>query len=103
MGWPLSPCGIFQTSVLIRHGPRPFINPITRATPGATPMREVKSYCRFCMPFCGTRVTLDDNDRIISVKGDRDDLMTSGYICFKGVQAPASYDAADRVLHPLKR
>ena len=66
-------------------------------------MREVKSYCRFCMPFCGTRVTLDDNDRIVSVKGDRDDLMTSGYICFKGVQAPASYDAADRVLHPLKR
>ena len=66
-------------------------------------MREVKSYCRFCMPFCGTRITLDDQDQIVDVKGDRDDLMTQGYICFKGVQAPASYHAEDRVLHPLKR
>lgn len=66
-------------------------------------MREVKSFCRFCMPFCGTKVTLDDDDQIIAVSGDKDDLMTSGYICFKGVQAPASYSADDRVLHPLKR
>lgn len=66
-------------------------------------MREVKSFCRFCMPFCGTKVTLDDNDQIVSVKGDRDDLMTSGYICFKGVQTPASFSAPDRVLYPMKR
>ena len=66
-------------------------------------MREVKSYCRFCLPFCGTKVTLDDDDQIIDVRGDKEDLMTRGYICFKGVQAPASHRADDRVLHPLKR
>src|SRR3546814_17888475 len=29
--------------------------------------------------------------------------MTTGYACLKGLQAPASYNAADRVLQPLKR
>src|SRR3546814_10764068 len=66
-------------------------------------MREARSFCRFCMPFCGTRVTLDDKDHIVEVRGDRDDLMTTGYACLKGLQAPASYNAADRVLQPLKR
>ena len=50
-------------------------------------MREVKSFCRLCMPFCGTRVTLDDNNHVVNVRGDRDDLMTSGYACVKGLQA----------------
>ncbi len=66
-------------------------------------MREVRSFCRFCMPFCGTHVTLDEDDHIVSVRGDKEDLMTSGYACMKGLQAPASYSAGDRVLHPLKR
>jgi anaerobic selenocysteine-containing dehydrogenase len=70
---------------------------------GGPNMREVKSFCRFCMPFCGTRVTLDDDDRIVEVRGDRDDLMTTGYACVKGLQAPQAHSAADRILRPLKR
>lgn len=35
-------------------------------------MREVRSFCRFCMVFCGTRVSLDENDHIIGVRGDHD-------------------------------
>lgn len=66
-------------------------------------MREVKSFCRFCMPFCGTRVTLDDEDHVVQVRGDRDDLMTTGYACIKGLEASAAYYAPDRVLRPLKR
>jgi len=66
-------------------------------------MREVKSFCRFCMPFCGTRVTLDEHDRVVQVRGDRDDLMTSGYACIKGLEAAAALNAEDRVLRPLKR
>src|ERR1700677_586659 len=66
-------------------------------------MREVKSFCRLCMPFCGTRVKLDDNDHVVNVRGDRDDLMTSGYACVKGLQAPAAHTAPDRILRPLKR
>lgn len=66
-------------------------------------MKEVRSYCRFCMPFCGTKVTLDENEQIVEVKPDRDDLMTKGYICIKGVEAPAAYYAPDRIQHPMKR
>jgi len=68
-----------------------------------SPMREVKSFCRFCLPFCGTTVTLDDNDKVHKVRGDRDDLMTKGYACIKGLEASAAYYAKDRVLRPLKR
>jgi anaerobic selenocysteine-containing dehydrogenase len=66
-------------------------------------IREVKSFCRFCMPFCGTRVTLDDQDRVVTVRGDRDDLMTKGYACIKGIEAAAAHYAPDRILRPLKR
>ncbi len=66
-------------------------------------MREVKSFCRFCMPFCGTRVTLDDDGHLVSVRGDKQDPMNHGYTCIKGVQAPATYSAPDRILTPIKR
>ena len=66
-------------------------------------MREVRSFCRFCMVFCGTRVTLDENDHIVSVRGDHDDPMNQGYSCIKGLEAAGAYYAPDRLLHPLKR
>ncbi len=66
-------------------------------------MREVKSFCRFCLPFCGTTVTLDESGKVHKVRGDRDDLMTKGYACIKGLEASAAYYAKDRVLQPLKR
>lgn len=65
--------------------------------------REVKSFCRFCTACCGVTLTLDDNERITSVVGDKDDLMTQGYACFKGLQAPAALYGEDRILEPLKR
>ena len=66
-------------------------------------MREVRSFCRFCMVFCGTKVTLDEHDHIVSVRGDHDDPMNQGYSCIKGIEAAAAYYAPDRLLHPLKR
>jgi anaerobic selenocysteine-containing dehydrogenase len=66
-------------------------------------MREVRTFCRFCMPFCGTRVTLDDQDQVVSVRGDKGDLMTSGYACIKGLEARAMHHAPDRILRPMKR
>ena len=66
-------------------------------------MREVKSFCRFCIPFCGVRLTLDDDGHMIEVRGDKKDMMTQGYACIKGLQAPASYSAPDRILQTLKR
>jgi anaerobic selenocysteine-containing dehydrogenase len=66
-------------------------------------LREKKSFCRFCSPCCGTRVLVDENDQLVEVRGDKEDLMTRGYACFKGLQAPAAHQAKDRILQPLKR
>lgn len=64
---------------------------------------EKKSFCRFCTPCCGTVLRVDENDRIVDVRGDREDLFTRGYICIKGLQADATHHNDNRVLHPLKR
>jgi anaerobic selenocysteine-containing dehydrogenase len=66
-------------------------------------MREAKSFCRICGAFCGVKLTLDDNDRIVDIRGDRDHPMTRGYACFKGLQAENAHHGPERLLHPLKR
>lgn len=66
-------------------------------------MRVEKSYCRLCSGLCGTRVTIDDADRIVEVHGDREHPMTMGYACIKGLQAPHVHHGPSRLLHPLKR
>jgi anaerobic selenocysteine-containing dehydrogenase len=49
------------------------------------------------------RLTLNDANQIVRAIGDRDDLMTQGYACIKGLHAPAALYGEDRILHPLKR
>jgi anaerobic selenocysteine-containing dehydrogenase len=65
--------------------------------------REVLSFCRQCMGMCGTVVTLDDDDHVLSVRGDREDPSTLGYACFKGLNANEGHNSPDRILQPLKR
>jgi anaerobic selenocysteine-containing dehydrogenase len=48
-------------------------------------------------------VTIDANDRIVSIKGDRNHPLSRGYVCSKGVQAAEMHHGEDRLLHPLKR
>ncbi|WP_340317874.1 molybdopterin-containing oxidoreductase family protein [Rhizorhabdus argentea] len=64
--------------------------------------REVRSFCRICMGVCGTRLTIENN-RILSIRGDRDQMLSRGYACFKGLQAEEAHHGAARLLHPLKR
>jgi anaerobic selenocysteine-containing dehydrogenase len=65
-------------------------------------MREAISFCRICSGLCGVRLTIDDNERIISVRGDKRHPMSEGYVCIKGRVADVeNHDA--RILHPLKR
>lgn len=66
-------------------------------------MRTVASFCRTCTAVCGTKVTIDDQDRIISVRGDHDNAMSNGYACFKGLNSYEALYSPDRLLHPLKR
>src|SRR5262245_2258390 len=66
-------------------------------------MREVKSYCRLCFGFCGTTVTIDDQERIVEVRGDHDNPASRGYACVKGMEVPSILYGESRLLHPMKR
>lgn len=65
--------------------------------------RDVISFCRICSGGCGVVLTIDENDRILGVKGDKDSPLTKGYACFKGRQPEVSHHGKNRLLHPLKR
>lgn len=65
--------------------------------------REAVSFCRICSGGCGVILTIDENDRILSVRGDKDSPLTRGYACFKGRQPEASHHGPERILKPLKR
>ncbi|MDB6062901.1 MAG: nitrate reductase [Verrucomicrobiaceae bacterium] len=65
-------------------------------------MHETKSFCRLCIAACGTVLTVD-NDRIVDIRGDRDHPISNGYICFKGLQAPAAHNDVSRQRYTLKR
>jgi len=66
-------------------------------------VEERKSFCRTCLIHCGMVVSVDRNEQIVAIRPDRDDLMTQGYACFKGLVAPESHHPDNRILHPLKR
>lgn len=46
---------------------------------------------------------VDDDDRIVSIRGDRDHAVTQGYACSKGLQSGEIHRREDRILRPLKR
>lgn len=67
-------------------------------------VREVASYCRICTAHCGTILTIDEGSgRLLSVKGDKNDSQTLGFICSKGANAPEFHHGSERLLHPLRR
>jgi len=64
--------------------------------------RVEKSFCRICQGFCGMEVTIED-DRLIKVRGDKNDPVSRGYACFKGLQAAEQHYGEGRLLHSLRR
>ena len=65
--------------------------------------REAISFCRICSGGCGVVLTIDGEDRIVGVRGDKESPLTRGYACFKGRQIEASHHGKQRLLRPLKR
>ena len=65
--------------------------------------REELSFCRICFGHCGMVLTVDDNDRLVSIRADRDDPQTLGFACFKGLQAVDQHHGSARIRTPLKR
>lgn len=65
-------------------------------------VREAKSTCRICIATCGVKMTIED-DRVASIRGDKDHPLSRGYACIKGLSAHEAMNAPGRILHPLKR
>jgi anaerobic selenocysteine-containing dehydrogenase len=66
-------------------------------------LRVEPSYCRICAGACGVLVTIDANDHIVDIRGDKSSPMTKGYACFKGLQAEEAHHGPARLTHSLKR
>ncbi|MFV8816727.1 molybdopterin-containing oxidoreductase family protein [Haliea sp. E17] len=66
-------------------------------------MRTEKSYCRLCLGFCGLDVTIDDEERVVAVRGDHDNPATQGYACIKGLEVTSALYGEQRIMRPLKR
>ncbi|MES2493758.1 MAG: molybdopterin-dependent oxidoreductase [Pseudomonadota bacterium] len=65
--------------------------------------RTVRAFCRICLGHCGMTLTIDPQDCIVDIRGDRDHPLTRGYACFKGLQAEDAHHGPTRLLHPLRR
>src|SRR5690349_3402861 len=58
--------------------------------------------CPLCEATCGLEVTLDD-DRIVTVRGDADDVFSHGFICPKGASFGQLDNDPDRLRTPRIR
>lgn len=66
--------------------------------------RTIKTMCPMnCHPtFCGMEVDVED-DRVVAVRGDKDNPDSRGFLCLRGNAAPEIIDNPLRLLHPLAR
>lgn len=65
--------------------------------------RTALRICPLCEATCGMVLTIDDNDRVSSARGDRDDVFSHGFICPKGASFAELDNDPDRLQNPLVR
>jgi anaerobic selenocysteine-containing dehydrogenase len=58
--------------------------------------------CPLCEAGCGLEITVED-DRVVRIRGDRDDVFSKGYLCPKGSTLKQLHDDPDRLRRPLVR
>ncbi|MDI1431053.1 molybdopterin-dependent oxidoreductase [Polyangium sorediatum] len=58
--------------------------------------------CNVCEAMCGMRVAVEDN-RVVEIRGDRDDVFSRGHICPKGPAMRELQEDPDRLRFPLRR
>ena len=63
-----------------------------------------RTFCRFCHATCPLDAEVDvASNRVLSVRGVRDDPVFGGYTCLKGRQLPEQLSHPDRLRHPQRR
>ncbi|MCV7065931.1 molybdopterin-dependent oxidoreductase [Mycolicibacterium farcinogenes] len=66
-------------------------------------MREEKvTYCRICEALCGLIATVEDG-RFVGLRADKDNPISKGFACTKGVGMHQVVNDPDRVTVPLRR
>jgi len=61
-----------------------------------------KSFCRFCHAICGIEVDVEDN-RAIAVRGDKQHVVSQGYLCVKGRALIDQHEHPDRLRGARRR
>src|SRR6185436_145795 len=78
------------------------------AAPPAIPSRQAPMphthlrTCSLCEAMCGLAIELDGN-RILSIRGDEEDVFSRGHICPKAVALKDLHEDPDRLRRPLRR
>ena len=68
-------------------------------------MNEIKTHyraCNVCEATCGLEIKYQGN-KILSIKGDKEDPLSKGHICPKGVALQDVYYDPDRLKQPVKK
>ncbi len=78
------------------------VDPSVSRTPLPRDAHDLPTICVLCSHNCGVRVDVADG-RIVAVRADETNPITSGYICNKAVSIPSYVEHAQRVTHPLRR
>src|SRR5207237_4665829 len=68
----------------------------------ANARRTATRTCPLCEATCGLEITLE-GDLVVSIRGDRDDVFSHGFICPKGVALKELHADPDRLRTPLIR
>ncbi len=64
--------------------------------------KTVRTICFDCHSRCGVIIEVEDN-KIVSIKGDKEHPISRGHICVKGLAANEIINHPDRIRHPLRR
>ncbi|WP_051133100.1 molybdopterin oxidoreductase family protein [Nocardia paucivorans] len=75
----------------------------TSDTSPRTESRNLLRTCPLCEAVCGLELTLDADDHVTAVRGDRADPFSAGFICPKGASLGYLDEDPDRVTEPLIR
>ncbi len=56
-----------------------------------------RTFCRFCHASCAMLVDVED-DKVVAVRGDKEDHLFKGYTCIKGRQMPDMHNLDSRMI-----
>ncbi|MEU1981491.1 molybdopterin-dependent oxidoreductase [Nocardia sp. NPDC019395] len=75
----------------------------TSPTPAGAGSRNLLRTCPLCEAVCGLELTLDSDDRVTAVRGDKHDPFSAGFICPKGASFGRLDNDPDRLTEPMIR